>query len=75
MDIQRKGVGKRKAIRWTVTITLLLAVAVGGWTAVRKLKPAAPGVEMSTLWPDTVKRGPIVLEVRGLGRWSPKTPC
>src|SRR5579883_2787882 len=72
MDIQRKGVGKRKAIRWTVTITLLLAVAVGGWAAVRKLKPAAPGVEMSTLWPDTVKRGPIVLEVRGLGTLVPE---
>jgi len=27
-----------------------------------RLKPAAPGVELSTLWPDTVRRGPMVLE-------------
>jgi len=72
MDIQRKGVGKRKAIRLTITIVVLLTVVVAGWTAVRKLKPAAPGVEMSTLWPDTVKRGPIVLEVRGLGTLVPE---
>jgi HlyD family secretion protein len=72
MDIQRKGVGKRKAIRWTVTVVVLLAAAVGSWAALRKLKPAAPGVEMSTLWPDTVKRGPIVLEVRGLGTLVPE---
>lgn len=72
MDIQRKGVGKRKAIRLTITIVVLLTVVVAGWTAVHKLKPAAPGVEMSTLWPDTVKRGPIVLEVRGLGTLVPE---
>ena len=29
MDIQRKNVGRKKAIRWTVTIVVLLA-AVGG---------------------------------------------
>jgi HlyD family secretion protein len=72
MDIQRKGVGKRKAIRWTITTIVVLTVGVAGWTAVHKLKPAAPGVEMSTLWPDTVKRGPIVLEVRGLGTLVPE---
>jgi HlyD family secretion protein len=37
-----------------------------------RLKPAAPGVELSTLWPDTVRRGPMVLEVRGLGTLVPE---
>jgi HlyD family secretion protein len=72
MDIQRKGAGKRKVIRWTVT-TVVLVVAAGGITiGLQKLKPAAPGVEMSTLWPDQVKRGPMLREVRGLGTLVPE---
>ena len=45
-----------------------------------RLKPAAPGVERATLWIDTVKRGPMLREVRGSGtlvpediRWIPAT--
>ena len=71
MDIQRKGAGKRKLVRWIVTIVVLV-VAIGGITfGLGKLKPAAPGVEMSTLWPDQVKRGPMLREVRGLGTLVP----
>lgn len=71
MDIQRKGAGKRKLVRWIVTIVVLV-VAIGGITVgLGKLKPAAPGVEMSTLWPDQVKRGPMLREVRGLGTLVP----
>jgi len=71
MDIQRKGAGKRKVVRWTITI-VVLAVAAGGITiGLQKLKPAAPTVEMSTLWPDQVKRGPMLREVRGLGTLVP----
>jgi RND family efflux transporter MFP subunit len=32
--------------------------------AVSRLKPAAPNVERSTIWPDTVKRGPMIRQVR-----------
>jgi HlyD family secretion protein len=72
MDIQRKGAGKRKVVRWTITI-VVLAVAAGGITVgLQKLKPAAPSVEMSTLWPDQVKRGPMLREVRGLGTLVPE---
>ncbi len=72
MDIQRKNVGRKKAIRWTITSIVLLA-AVGGISyALTKLKPAAPSVEMSALWPDQVRRGPMVLEVRGLGTLVPE---
>jgi HlyD family secretion protein len=45
-----------------------------------RLKPAAPTVERATVWIDTVKRGPLLREVRGLGtlvpediRWIPAT--
>src|SRR5579863_4787229 len=72
MDIQRKNVGRKKAIRWTVTIIVLLAAVAGISYGLTKLKPAAPSVEMSALWPDQVKRGPMVLEVRGLGTLVPE---
>ena len=32
-----------------------------------RLKPAAPSVDLSVVWRDTVKRGPMVRQVRGLG--------
>src|SRR5215471_1963678 len=72
MDIQRKGVGKKKAIRLAITLTVLAAAGIGITVGLAKLKPAAPGVEMSTLWPDTVKRGPMLREVRGLGTLVPE---
>jgi HlyD family secretion protein len=36
------------------------------------MKPAAPTVERATLWPDKVKRGPMLREVRGLGTLVPE---
>jgi len=72
MDIQRKGVGKRKAIRLTIAAVVLLGIFAGVTVGLTKLKPAAPGVEMSTLWPDTVRRGPMTREVRGLGTLVPE---
>jgi len=41
---------------------VLLTVAV---VAVSRLKPAAPTVDRSTIWPDTVKRGDLTIQVRG----------
>jgi HlyD family secretion protein len=72
MDIQRKNVGRNKAIRWTVTGVVVAAVVAGLFIWVKGLKPAAPPAEMSALWPDTVKRGPMVREVRGLGTLVPE---
>jgi HlyD family secretion protein len=37
-----------------------------------RLKSAAPTVDASTVWLDTVKRGPMVRQVRGLGTLAPK---
>jgi HlyD family secretion protein len=36
------------------------------------MKPAAPSVDASTLWPDTVKRGSMLRQVRGLGTLVPE---
>ncbi len=72
MDVKREGVARKKRIRAAIVITLVVA-AVGGisWQ-LSKLKPAAPPVERATVWIDSVKRGPIVIEVRGLGTLVPE---
>jgi HlyD family secretion protein len=71
MDISRPDI-KRKKIRRQIVIGLLgLVVVAAAAAAVYRLKPAAPGVDASTVWPDTVKRGPMVVQVRGLGTLVP----
>lgn len=72
MDIKREGVAKKKMIRRIIVFTLC-AAAVGAisWQ-LSKLKPAAPPVERATVWIDSVKRGPIVIERRGLGTLVPE---
>ena len=72
MDIQRKGARKRKIIKLTVFLVLLAGVTITGFILATKLKPAAPPVELSTLWPDTVKRGAMIREVHGLGTLVPE---
>jgi hypothetical protein len=64
MDIARpdlKKKKKRQLMIWTGVAVVVLA-ALG--FAVSRLKPAAPTVDRSTIWPDTVKRGPLVRQVR-----------
>jgi HlyD family secretion protein len=80
MDIARPSNARQKRIRRviygaTASIAVLL-ITLG----LSRLKPAAPSVERATVWIDTVKRGPFVREVRGLGtlvpediRWIPAT--
>ncbi len=47
---------------WAGLAVVVLAVAV---VLVARLKPAAPTVDASTVWPDTVKRGNMIRQVRG----------
>lgn len=54
---------------WIVSIVIALA---GITFALSRLKPAAPSVEMATLWPDTVKRGPMRVDRHGLGTLVPE---
>ena len=52
----------------------VVVLAAGGaftfWLS--RLQPAAVAVEASTLWPDTVKRGPMLRNVRGMGTLVPE---
>ena len=71
MDIQRKDAGKKRLIRRIAIGVVLVAAIVGVSVAVSRLKPAAPSVDLSVVWRDAVKRGPMTREVRGLGTLVP----
>ncbi len=64
MDIARPDLKQKKQRRlviWAGAAAVVVAVAV---VAVARLKPAAPTVDRSTIWTDTVKRGPMIRQVR-----------
>src|SRR4051812_3030349 len=72
MDIARPSGAsdrrKRRLIYGGVGIVLIALVTLG----ISRLKPASPTVERSTVWVDTVKRGPMLRQVRGLGTLVPE---
>lgn len=69
VDIVRKPPKKTK--RYIYAGIGVAAVAVlTVW--IRTLEPAAPTVERATLWIDTVRRGPMVRQVRGPGTLVPE---
>lgn len=68
MDVPRgKEVARRKLIRRIIYIALIVAAIPLITLGLSRLKPAAPSVDRATVWIDTVKRGPMLREVRGLG--------
>src|SRR3974377_121600 len=74
MDIARPSNVRKKRIRQAIYAGVAL-LTVGLIKLGRaRLKPAAPSVERATVWVDTVKRGPMVREVRGLGTLTPADP-
>lgn len=72
MDIARPDLLERKRRRRLVSGGLGLAALLLVTLGVSRLKPAAPTVERATLVIDAVKRGKMVLEVRGLGSLVPE---
>jgi HlyD family secretion protein len=72
MDVQRQGVKKRKLIRRIALGVVLVAAMAGIGYFVMHLQPALPSVEAGTVWPDTVKRGPMLRQVHGLGSLVPE---
>ena len=81
MDVPRgKEVARKKLIRRIALIVVILAAIPLITWGLSRLKPAAPSVDRATVWIDTVKRGPMLREVRGLGtlvveeyNWIPAT--
>jgi HlyD family secretion protein len=71
MDIQRPSNAKAKKIKRALYVIVAVVVIAGVTLGLSRLKPAAPSVDRGTVWTDTVKRGPMLREVRGLGTLVP----
>jgi HlyD family secretion protein len=72
MDIPRKSQARKRLIR-RILYSVILLGAIGGisWY-ISGLAPAAPTVERAVVWIDTVKRGEMLRNVRGLGTLIPE---
>ncbi|MEX1245559.1 MAG: efflux RND transporter periplasmic adaptor subunit [Thermoanaerobaculia bacterium] len=72
MDIIREDLAqkrrKKRLIIGAASAAGILLITLG----LSRLKPAAPTVEKSTVWMDTVKRGPMLRQVRGPGTLVPQ---
>jgi len=71
MDIARPEFKKQKRRKQAVIGIIAVLIATAAFVGVSRLKPAAPSIERSTVWTDTVKRGPMLRQVRGLGTLVP----
>jgi HlyD family secretion protein len=72
MDISRPDIKAKKRKRQVMTIAAGVVILAAVTFLVMRLKPAAPNVDRSAVWTDTVKRGPMVRQVRGLGTLVPR---
>ena len=72
VDIARPNQAKKKRIKrilWaSVAVVAVAAISLG----VSRLKPAAPSVDRAVVWIDSVKRGPMLRQVRGSGTLVPE---
>jgi HlyD family secretion protein len=80
MDVALPDRSKARRIRRLTFGAVALAFVSVGAVAIMRLKPAAPPVDRSSVWIDTVKRGRMLRDVRGQGtlvsedlRWIPAT--
>jgi HlyD family secretion protein len=71
MDIARPEFKTQKRRRQAVIVAVIVIGVAAVSVGVSRLKPAAPTVERGTVWTDTVKRGSMLRQVRGLGTLVP----
>jgi len=71
MDIARPEFKQRKRRRQIAVLAVVVVVVALLTAVVYRLKPAAPTVERGTVWTDSVKRGPMLRQVHGIGSLVP----
>src|SRR6202030_3771968 len=71
MDIARPEFKLQKRKRQIAVSAVAIVVIAFVTVAVYRLRPAAPTVERGTVWGDSVKRGPMLRQVRGVGTLVP----
>src|SRR4051794_24538786 len=72
VDIARPSQARKKRIKRILYVTAAVVVVGGISLGVSRLKPAAPTVDRAVVWIDSVKRGPMVRQVRGSGTLVPE---
>lgn len=72
MDVPRPFAAKARRRRQIIYVAVGVALFASVTMGVAKLKPAAPSVDRSGLWVDTVRRGPMVRQVHGIGTLTPE---
>ena len=73
VDIARDpAILRRKRLRRALYGVVALLLVAGISVALARMQPAAPTVDRATLLIDTVKRGALIREVRGLGTLVPE---
>jgi HlyD family secretion protein len=65
MDIARPDIKLKKRRQLYLWIGVAIVVLIAAGFGVSRLKPASPTVDASAVWPDTVKHGNIIRQVRG----------
>jgi HlyD family secretion protein len=73
VDIVRPEIKHKKKMRRIAYIVAAVVLIPLMTYALSRLKPAAPSVDGGTVWTGTVKRGPMLRDVRGLGTLVPET--
>jgi HlyD family secretion protein len=73
VDIVRPEIKHKKKMRRIAYIAAAVVLIPLMTYALSRLKPAAPSVDSGTVWTGTVKRGPMLRDVRGLGTLVPET--
>jgi HlyD family secretion protein len=72
MDVARPDLARKKRRRRIVLVACASLVVAGVTLGLSRLSPAAPTVEKSSIWMDTVKRGEMLRQVRGNGSLVPE---
>jgi len=72
MDIQRPELLAGRRRKQIIRISAGAALALAATIVLASLKPAAPVVDRSAVWIDTVKRGSMLRQVRGIGTLVPE---
>jgi HlyD family secretion protein len=72
MDIARPDLSRERRRRRIVVGGVGAIVLLGLIVGLARLRPAAPAVDRALVWIDTVKQGPMIRQVRGLGTLVPE---
>ena len=72
MDIARPDQSKARRKKRIIYASIAVLVLIGITIGLSRLSPAAPTVERNLVWIDTVKRGQMLRQERGLGTLVPE---